>query len=63
MDTNGMLTFWLPLTPIPDLDHAPLEFATGSHRDFALPYWHTNEGMEDLGSRGYPIMHHLPLYP
>lgn len=31
-----------------------LVFAVGSHRDFALPFWHNLEG-RDLGDRGYPI--------
>jgi len=33
-----------------------LIFASGSHRDFALPFWHHSvlEDM-DLSSRGYPV--------
>ena len=33
-----------------------LVFASGSHRDFALPFWHSTslENM-DLSARGYPI--------
>ena len=60
-DTNDMLTFWIALTPIPTLDHAPLEFATGSHRDFALPYWYSNEGMSNLDARDYKIKSHQPV--
>ena len=26
-------------------DDAALVFASGSHRDFSLPYWHTLEGI------------------
>lgn len=62
-DTNDMVTFWIALTPVPTLDHAPLEFATGSHRDFALPYWYSNEGMKDLDAREYKIKSHQPLAP
>lgn len=62
-DTNDMLTFWIALTPVPTVDHAPLEFATGSHRDFALPYWYTNDGMKNLDARDYKIKAHQPLVP
>jgi hypothetical protein len=31
------------------------ECTLGSHRDFALPYWQSNEGMMNLQGRGYPI--------
>ena len=51
LDTNRFVTLWLPLRPLQE-DDAALVFASGSHRDFALPYWHTLEGMEDLESRG-----------
>jgi len=60
-DTNHMVTFWIALTPVPTFDEAPLEFATGSHRDFALPYWYSNEGMRNLDARNYPIKSHEPL--
>lgn len=30
-------------------------FAAGSHRDFALPFWHDLQGL-DLSDRGYPLM-------
>jgi len=38
-DTNHMVTCWIALTPIETEYDSPLEFATGSHRDLALPYW------------------------
>ena len=60
-DTNDMLTFWIALTPVPTLEHAPLEFATGSHRDFALPYWYSNDGMSNLDARNYKIKSHQPV--
>jgi hypothetical protein len=28
-DTNSMITFWIALTAVPTVEHAPLEFATG----------------------------------
>jgi len=62
-DTNSMVTFWIALTDVPDRDHSPLEFASRSHKDFALPYWYTNEGMEDLEGRGYEVTDHTPLKP
>lgn len=55
LDTNRFVTLWLPLRPLQE-DDAALVFASGSHRDFALPYWHTLEGMEDLESRGEFIL-------
>lgn len=39
LDTNHMVTIWLALTPVPTEESSPLLFASGSHRDFALPYW------------------------
>ncbi|EKX46123.1 hypothetical protein GUITHDRAFT_108157 [Guillardia theta CCMP2712] len=62
-DTNAMITCWIPLTPIETLDDSPLEFASGSHRDVALPYWYTNEGMEDPSGdpREYDVHNHAPL--
>ena len=52
-DTNYMVTFWIALTDVPTLQHSPLEFASRSHKDFALPYWYTIKGMKELDSRGY----------
>eukprot|EP00850_Spirogloea_muscicola_P008706 SM000047S16845 [mRNA] locus=s47:212680:214959:- [translate_table: standard] len=54
LDTSSFLTIWLPLRDLTAQDSSLL-FATGSHRDFALPYWKNNEGMMDLQSRGYPL--------
>eukprot|EP00850_Spirogloea_muscicola_P008577 SM000046S16358 [mRNA] locus=s46:151657:153958:- [translate_table: standard] len=54
LDTSSFLTVWLPLRDLTAQDSSLL-FATGSHRDFALPYWKNNEGMMDLQSRGYPL--------
>lgn len=38
LDTNSMLTFWIPLTPVPTVEDggSPLLFATGSHRDMSF---------------------------
>ena len=40
-DTNDMITCWIPLQPVPSQEDggSALSFASGSHRDFALPYW------------------------
>ena len=57
LDTNRFVTLWLPLRPLRE-DDAALVFASGSHRDFALPYWHTLEGEFILifsNLRGYPV--------
>jgi len=53
-DTNHMLTLWIPLH---DTSNG-LVFASGSHIDFALQYWHDADG--DLDER-YEERHHLPL--
>lgn len=54
-DTNDLLTCWIPLEAVPAVDEggSSLLFATGSHRDFALPYWYEIDG-KDLEGR-YPI--------
>lgn len=54
LDTNEFITLWIPLRSL-DEEDAALHFASRSHRDFALPYWRTLQGMEDLESRGYEI--------
>lgn len=38
-DTNSMVTCWIALTDIAGYEEAPLEFASRSHKDVALPYW------------------------
>ena len=50
LDTNDFVTLWIPLRSL-DEDDAALHFANRSHRDFALPYWRTIEGMSDLEGR------------
>ena len=42
----------------PESDSFP---PVGSHRDFALPYWQSVEGMDDLMTRGYPLESHPHL--
>lgn len=39
-DCNDMVTCWIPLQPVPPQAEggSSLTFATGSHRDFALPF-------------------------
>lgn len=54
-DTNSFITAWIPMRPISGgEDDSGLVFAVGSHRDFALPFWHDLNG-RDLGDRGYEI--------
>jgi len=50
LDTNDFITLWIPLRSLDEGD-AALHFASKSHRDFSLPYWHTLQGMEDLEGR------------
>ena len=56
LDTNGFVTCWLPLQPVPaEADGGSgLVFAPRSHRDVALHYWHgdPNEAV-DCSARGY----------
>ena len=60
-DTNDMVTFWIALTDVPTLEHSPLTFASRSHKDFALAYWHTIDGMKELDARGYKVAKFSPL--
>ena len=60
LDTNKFITLWMPLRDL-DEDDAALVFASGSHRDFSLPYWHSLEGMSDLSGRGYEVESYDPL--
>ena len=64
-DTNHMVTCWVALTPIQTEYDSPLEFASGSHRDLALPYWYTEDGMDNPSGdqREYDVDMHLPLAP
>ncbi|EFJ47584.1 hypothetical protein VOLCADRAFT_91857 [Volvox carteri f. nagariensis] len=69
LDTNDFVTAWIPLRPVrgacgggsskspPD---SGLMFAAGSHRDFALPFWHNMEG-RDLSDRGYAMKDTGPM--
>jgi hypothetical protein len=55
LDTNAFVTFWLPLRAIRGgAADSGLLFARGSHRDFALPFWHDLE-RADLSGRGYQL--------
>jgi ectoine hydroxylase-related dioxygenase (phytanoyl-CoA dioxygenase family) len=41
LDTSHVITFWIPLQPIPSIENGgtALLFINKSHSDFALPYW------------------------
>eukprot|EP00802_Teleaulax_amphioxeia_P022285 Tamp_22717.p1 GENE.Tamp_22717~~Tamp_22717.p1 ORF type:complete len:182 (+),score=5.12 Tamp_22717:494-1039(+) len=58
-----MVTVWIALTEVTDIDHSPLLFANGSHRDYALPYWYSVQGMSRHSGRTYPLVSHAPLSP
>jgi hypothetical protein len=58
-DSNDLLTCWIPLQPVSRNEDggSSLMFASGSQRDFALPYWHDIdckelEGRYEIGSHG-----------
>ncbi len=55
LDTNAFVTAWLPLRAIAREHDSGLVFAAGSHRDFALPFWHDDLEGRDLSDRGYEI--------
>ncbi|KAL7576339.1 hypothetical protein ACA910_018155 [Epithemia clementina (nom. ined.)] len=38
-DTANMITFWIPLQDVLNQEDSALVFCSGSHSDFALPYW------------------------
>lgn len=57
------MTGMYPPPQVVDLDHSPLLFASGSHRDYALAYWYTLEGMTKHSGRTYPLVSHAPLSP
>lgn len=53
LDTNSFVTAWIPFRDIQGtVKDSGLEFACGSHRDFALPFWHDLRG-RDLTDRNY----------
>lgn len=55
LDANDFVTAWIPLRPVGGAEgDSGLLFAEGSHRDFALPFWHDLKG-RDLGDRRYPL--------
>ena len=51
LDTNDFITVWIALDDVPAYDDggSGLHFIAGSHRDFALPYWHWNELTNEEG--------------
>ncbi|KAK9800783.1 hypothetical protein WJX73_002660 [Symbiochloris irregularis] len=53
-DTNSALTAWIPFRAMKGKSDSGLQFASGSHRDFALPFWR-EASTADLSSRGYHV--------
>ena len=51
LDTNDFVTVWIALDDVPAYDDggSGLHFIEGSHRDFALPYWHWEELTNEEG--------------
>jgi ectoine hydroxylase-related dioxygenase (phytanoyl-CoA dioxygenase family) len=47
-DTSNMITFWIPLQPIPKKGGTALVFVPKSHCDFALPFWNDFETSEEF---------------
>lgn len=60
-DGNKMVTCWIPLRSISDSEQdSGLIFAEGSHKDFALPFWHHLD-QACLESRGYSVVGPIDL--
>lgn len=56
LDANAYCTAWVPLRAVAGGGRdSGLQFAAGSHRDFALAYWHDVGRYGDLGDRGYRV--------
>jgi hypothetical protein len=56
LDTNAYVTAWVPLRAVAGgASDSGLEFAAGSHRDFAFAFWHDPTKYGDLGARGYQV--------
>ena len=53
LDTNKLVTVWIPLQPLDSVDDGGtgLVFASGSHRDVALCFWHDPRSSSDLSWR------------
>jgi hypothetical protein len=53
LDTNDMVTAWIPQSAVADVEDggSGLIFASRSHRDFALNYWADPHAQEDLSHR------------
>lgn len=47
-DSNDLLTCWIPLMSVPTVEAggSSLLYASGSHKDFALPYWYSIDDKE-----------------
>ena len=60
LDTNAFVTAWLPLRSLRAAD-AALAFASGSHRDFALPYWMNEAGLAAGLEGRYEVESYAPL--
>ncbi|KAG1678416.1 hypothetical protein FOA52_015183 [Chlamydomonas sp. UWO 241] len=62
-DTNASVTCWLPMRAVESGERdSGLLFAEGSHRDFALPFWH-DARTADLEARGYNVVSAGRLLP
>lgn len=56
LDTSAYVTAWIPFRAVRGgTGDSGLVFAAGSHRDFALPFWHDLREMGDLEGRGYQL--------
>lgn len=64
LDTNEMITMWMPLVEIPPEEEggSGLTYADGSQKDFALNYWSDPHAKEDLSGR-YTVSSHGRMVP
>jgi ectoine hydroxylase-related dioxygenase (phytanoyl-CoA dioxygenase family) len=57
LDTSHIITFWIPLDPIPK-GGTGLFFVDKSHADFALPFWNGDDsGRKSTGHNEYLVLH------
>jgi len=58
-DTNDFITCWIPLQPVPEQEAggSGLSYASGSHRDVALPFW-SDPCETDLSDRYEDVVDH-----
>lgn len=66
LDSNDMVTVWIPLTYVPAKDQggSSLSFATASHRDMSVHYWwDPHDDDDDVIAERYKVEDYGALNP